>query len=100
MAKAPAVSQLIVEWADLYGYTPVSAMVTYLHLAGILVWGGVAVAAAHYGARVRRAVAAVLAAVVMLACSDRPTDSHSSNCRSRSLRRAPVSIITRCLARG
>lgn len=26
--KTPAVSQLVVEWADLYGYTPVSAIVT------------------------------------------------------------------------
>jgi len=40
-----AVSQLLARWAHLYGHTPVSATVTYLHLVGILVGGGVAVAA-------------------------------------------------------
>ena len=39
------VSQLLARWAHLYGHTPVSATVTYFHLVGILVGGGVAVAA-------------------------------------------------------
>jgi len=45
MVTATAVSQLLARWAHLYGHTPVSASVTYLHLVGILVGGGVAVAA-------------------------------------------------------
>ena len=45
MTAATAVSQLLARWAHLYGHTPVSATVTYLHLVGILVGGGVAVAA-------------------------------------------------------
>jgi len=45
MTTSTAVSQLIARWAHLYGHTPVSATVTYLHLVGILVGGGVAVAA-------------------------------------------------------
>ncbi len=45
MLVSTAVSQLLARWAHLYGHTPVSATVTYLHLVGILVGGGVAVAA-------------------------------------------------------
>jgi hypothetical protein len=45
MVASAAVSQLLAQWAHLYAHTPVSATVTYLHLAGILVGGGVAVAA-------------------------------------------------------
>ena len=45
MVAATVVSQLLARWAHLYGRTPVSATVTYLHLVGILVGGGVAVAA-------------------------------------------------------
>ncbi|PYP65759.1 MAG: hypothetical protein DMD36_18710 [Gemmatimonadetes bacterium] len=40
-----AVSQLLARWAHFYGHTPVSATITYFHLVGILVGGGVAVAA-------------------------------------------------------
>ena len=49
---------------------------------------------------VRRAVVAVLTALFVLACSDRPADSHGSNCRSPSLRPAALPIIARCLVRG
>ena len=45
MTASTAVSQLLARWAHLYGHTPVSTTVTYLHLVGILVGGGVAVAA-------------------------------------------------------
>src|SRR5438093_7883152 len=45
MLASTTVSQLLAGWARLYGHTPVSATVTYLHLVGILVGGGVAVAA-------------------------------------------------------
>jgi len=45
MVVSTAVAQLLARWAHLYGHTPVSASVTYLHLVGILVGGGVAVAA-------------------------------------------------------
>src|SRR6266702_4755693 len=45
MLASTTVSQLLTGWARLYGHTPVSATVTYLHLVGILVGGGVAVAA-------------------------------------------------------
>jgi len=45
MTTSTAVSQLLTRWAHLYGHTPVSATVTYLHLVGILMRGGVAVAA-------------------------------------------------------
>ena len=45
MVASTAVSQLLARWAHLYGHTPVSAALTYLHLVGILVGGGVAVAA-------------------------------------------------------
>ncbi len=44
MVASTAVSQLLARWAHLYGHTPVRATVTYLHLVGILVGGGVAVA--------------------------------------------------------
>jgi len=44
MTASTAVSQLLARWAHLYGHTPVSATVTYHHLVGILVGGGVAVA--------------------------------------------------------
>src|SRR5437667_553910 len=44
MTASTAVSQLLARWAHLYGHTPVSATVTYLHLVGILVGGGLAVA--------------------------------------------------------
>lgn len=44
MVASMAVSQLLARWAHLYGHTPVSATVTYFHLVGILVGGGVAVA--------------------------------------------------------
>jgi len=42
---ATTVPQLLAQWAHLYGRTPVTVSVTYLHLIGILVGGGVAVAA-------------------------------------------------------
>ena len=45
MVTSTAVSLLLTRWAHLYRHTPVSATVTYLHLVGILVGGGVAVAA-------------------------------------------------------
>ena len=45
MVASAAVSQILARWAHLYGHTPVSATVTYLHLVGILVGGGLAVAA-------------------------------------------------------
>src|SRR2546428_14160817 len=45
MVVSTAVAQLLARWAHLYGHTPVSATVTYLHLVGILGGGGVAVAA-------------------------------------------------------
>src|SRR5439155_25024898 len=45
MTASTVLSQLLARWAHLYGHTPVSATVTYLHLVGILVGGGVAVAA-------------------------------------------------------
>src|SRR5207245_11799053 len=45
MVASPAVPQLLAPWAHFYGHTPVTAAVTYLHLVGILVGGGVAVAA-------------------------------------------------------
>lgn len=45
MVTSAAVPQLLARWAHLYGHAPVSAAVTYLHLVGILVGGGVAVAA-------------------------------------------------------
>src|SRR5207245_8853887 len=45
MVASTTVSQLLARWAHLYGHTPVSATVTYLHLVGILVGGGTAVAA-------------------------------------------------------
>jgi hypothetical protein len=45
MAAVTAVSQLVARWTHLYGRTPVSAAITYVHLLGILVGGGVAVAA-------------------------------------------------------
>src|SRR2546429_9938930 len=45
MLASTTVSQLLAGWARLYGHTPVSATLTYLHLVGILVGGGVAVAA-------------------------------------------------------
>ena len=45
MVLSTAVSQILARWAHLYGHTPVRATVTYLHLVGILVGGGVAVAA-------------------------------------------------------
>lgn len=44
MVASTVVSQLLARWAHLYGHTPVSAAVTYFHLVGILVGGGVAVA--------------------------------------------------------
>ena len=45
MVASTAVSQLLARWEHFYRHTPVSASVTYLHLVGILVGGGVAVAA-------------------------------------------------------
>ena len=45
MLASTTVSQILAGWAHLYGRTPVSTMVTYLHLVGILVGGGFAVAA-------------------------------------------------------
>ena len=44
MVASTAVPQLIARWAHFYGHTPVTASVTYLHLVGVLVGGGVAVA--------------------------------------------------------
>src|SRR5260370_30634775 len=45
MAALKAVPQLLAQWAHLYGHTPVSTTITYVHLLGILVRGGVAGAA-------------------------------------------------------
>jgi hypothetical protein len=45
MVASTTVPQLLARWAHFYGHTPVTASVTYLHLVGILVGGGVAVAA-------------------------------------------------------
>src|SRR5260221_2647079 len=45
MVSSATVTQLLARWAHLYGHAPVSTTVTYLHLVGILVGGGVAVAA-------------------------------------------------------
>src|SRR6266852_9290066 len=45
MVVSTAVSQLLARWGHFYGHTPVRASVTYLHLLGILVGGGVAVSA-------------------------------------------------------
>ena len=45
MVASAAVSKLLARWAHFYGHTPVSATITYFHLVGILVGGGVAVAA-------------------------------------------------------
>ena len=45
MSASATVTQLLARWAHLYGHAPVSTTVTYLHLVGILVGGGVAVAA-------------------------------------------------------
>jgi hypothetical protein len=45
MVASTAVPQLLARWAHFYGHTPVTASVTYLHLVGVLVGGGVAVAA-------------------------------------------------------
>src|SRR5439155_11280378 len=41
MVASTVVSQILTRWAHLYGRTPVSATLTYLHLVGILVGGGV-----------------------------------------------------------
>ena len=54
MVVSSAVSQLLARWAHLYGHTPVRATVTYLHLVGILVGGGVAVAADRASLRLLR----------------------------------------------
>src|SRR5260370_30092239 len=45
MAALTLVSRLLARWTHLYGHTPVSATILYFHLLGILVGGGVAVAA-------------------------------------------------------
>src|SRR5882724_6361018 len=45
MVVSTIVTQLLTRWAHLYGHTAVIATVTYLHLVGILLGGGVAVAA-------------------------------------------------------
>ena len=45
MIATTTVTRLLAGWAHFYGRTPVSATVTYLHLVGIVVAGGVAVAA-------------------------------------------------------
>src|SRR4029077_471691 len=45
MVASTAVPQLLARWAQFYGHTAVTASVTYLHLVGVLVGGGVAVAA-------------------------------------------------------
>jgi hypothetical protein len=42
---ASELSRLLAEWSHLYRHTPVNTAVTYLHLVGIMVGGGVAVAA-------------------------------------------------------
>ena len=55
MTTSTAVS-LFTRWAHLYGHTPVSAAVTYLHLVGILIEGGVAVAADRAGALLRSTI--------------------------------------------
>lgn len=45
MTASMTVSQLLTRWAHIYGHAPVSATVTYFHLVGILVGGGVAITA-------------------------------------------------------
>ena len=45
MNASMTVSQLLTRWAHVYGHTPVSTTITYFHLVGILVGGGVAVVA-------------------------------------------------------
>src|SRR5260370_27336265 len=45
MVVSTAVPQSLARWGHFYGHTPVRASVTYLHLLGILVGGGVAVSA-------------------------------------------------------
>jgi hypothetical protein len=42
---ASELSRLLAEWSHLYRHTPVNTAVTYLHLVGIMVGGGVAVTA-------------------------------------------------------
>lgn len=45
MVATPAVSELLAGWTNLYGHTTaVRATVTYVHLVGILLGGGLAVA--------------------------------------------------------
>ena len=57
MVVSTIVTQLLARWAHLYGHTPVSATVTYLHLVGILLGGGVAVAADRASLRLSPATA-------------------------------------------
>lgn len=57
MTASTVLSQLLTRWAHLYGHTPVSATVTYLHLVGILAGGGVAVAADRASLRLSPATA-------------------------------------------
>jgi hypothetical protein len=42
---SPTIGRLLTGWSHLYRYTPVNTAVTYLHLVGIMVGGGVAVTA-------------------------------------------------------
>ena len=44
MTVVTTISELVTRWTHLYGHTPVRTSVTYLHLVGILVGGGAAVA--------------------------------------------------------
>jgi len=40
---SPTIARLLTGWSHLYRHTPVTTAVTYLHLVGIMVGGGVAV---------------------------------------------------------
>src|SRR5690348_6138017 len=40
---SPTIGRLLTGWSHLYRHTPVNTAVTYLHLVGIMVGGGVAV---------------------------------------------------------
>lgn len=57
MVTSTSVSQVLARWAHLYGHPPVSAAVTYVHLVGILVGGGLAVATDRASLRLSPATA-------------------------------------------
>src|SRR5437773_1778376 len=80
MLASTTVSQLLAGWARLYGHTPVSATVTYLHLVGILVGGGVAVAADRASLRLSPEPRAVVSRPARRNAASR----HQLTCRSPS----------------